>query len=306
MSTHRLCAVLIVLIVLPAASVAWAQDEQQPETVPLVFDKVPIHEAARQVADMLDRVVVVGEGVEGEVTLSVGLPRELALAAVAATVSSHPVRAIVFCTEDEARGPAELDTEKTVTLKLEQDTSLPDAASQLTDLIGIHVAVTPALADARVTYECEDLPLVQALDGLAAQAQCRWARGFLLLKTDPQKALEDFANLPVEAQEHLVNMGLDYVASIQVTPEQIDSMLAEGHRQFLLMAPEERRQNVQLGADHIQGMIGLLRNMTPETQGRVQRALAPVIARGVSFFVRLDAAEQAELMPIMNALKGLE
>jgi hypothetical protein len=306
MSTHRLCAVLIVLMVLPAASVAWAQEQQQPETVPLSFDNVPIQEAAHQVADMLDRVVVLGEGVEGTVTLSAGVPRDLALAAVAATVSSYPVPAIVFCTEDEARGPVELDTEKAVTLKLEQDTPLSDAASQVTELVGTHVAVTPALADARVTYDCEDLPLVQALDALAAQAECTWVRGFLLLKADPQKAFEDFSRLPVEAQEHLVNMGLDHMARVQLTPEQMDAMFQQGHRQFRSMSPEERARTVEFAADHIREMTGLLHNMTPETQGRVMQALAPVIARGVSLFVELDAAEQAELMPIMNALKGLE
>ncbi len=306
MCDRRACVTLLVIGLLLGTCCAFAQESEEAEKVALSFKDTPIQEAARQVGDMIGRVVVVGEGVQGEVTLHVKVPEALALQAVAATVSSHPAPAIVFCTKAQACGPTELETDKTVSLELAEETPLSDAARQLAKQGGMRIAATPAVAATKVTCEFEDAPLVEALDALAEQAECAWMRGFVLVKVDPDKALENFSKLPAAQQERLLNQGLDALDQAKLTPEQMDAMLALGYQRFRGMSPEDRKAAIERAAARIRQLSALLHNMSPETQSRVRGAIAPMVERGVEFFVHLDAGEQAELMPIMNAIRTLE
>jgi len=297
---------LLVIGLLLGTCCAFAQETEEAEKVALSFKDTPIQEAAQQVGDMIERVVVVGEGVQGEVTLHVDVPVALALRTVAATVSSYPAEAVIFCTEAQACGAAELKTDKSVSLELAEETPLSDAARQLAKQGGMRIAATPAVAATKVTCEFEDTPLVEALDGLAKQAECTWVQGFVLVKVDPDKALENFSKLPTGDQERLLNQGLDALDQAKVTPGQMDAMLAQGYQRFRGMSPEERKAEIEWAAARIKQLSALLHNMNPETQSRVRAAIAPMVERGVEFFVHLDAAEQAELMPIMNAISTLE
>ena len=289
-----------------ATCCAWAQDDEAAEKVTLSFQDTPVQEAAREVGELLGRVVVVGEGVEGKVTLKVEIPKRLALIAVAASVGARPAQAVVFCSEDAAQGPTQLDGEKTVTLALTEPTKLSAAAQQLAEKSDLRVAVTPAVAENMVTYECEDAPLTEVLDALAKQAACAWVRGYVLVEVDPDKALADFSKLPPGQQEQLVNQGLDALDQTRLSPQQIDAMIAGAYQRFGSMSAEERKQAVAQAASRIRQMGGLLQGMSPETRNRVRAALTPFVERGVGFFVRLDAGEQAELMPLMEALRSLE
>jgi len=150
------------------------------------------------------------------------------------------------------------------------------------------------------------VPVTEALDALAERAQCQWVRGYLLVEADPDQALEDFSKLPVQDQERLVNQGLDRLSEVRFSPEQIDSMMAQGYQHFRGLSPEQRKQIIAEAAAKMKQVGGLLRNMSPQTQVRVRQAITPFVERGVNFFVRLDAREQAEFMPLMEALKTLE
>lgn len=282
-----------------AAAGVTAQQNQRPapdrnaDSITLQFANTPIRDAARTLSEQIGQLVLVDDEIETQVTIEREVRRDMALLAFAAAAQLAPRPAAIFCSADEARGESVLQREFKVKLSLEEETALPDIAKELAKQSGTRVLCTEAVVDLKVSYQSdEEANLADVLSAVAEKAGCRWVRGWVLVRVDPAdllRGLEDFNSQP-EAERR----------------GQFDSGFDEFMNRFRNEDPAGRRAIVDRIVGGIDMLAGMLNGADPETRARFKQGLAPLIQRGLQRFVGLNAREQAELMPVVQALKKLQ
>ncbi len=293
---ERRVAVLAVCLLALAAG---AHGQAAETKVPVKFANTPVREAAKHLAAQLGTTILVDDDVQGDVTVSVDVRRDRAIAVLAAAAHAMPSRAIIFCRDGEAKGEAIADLkgplkarlDARVGLELPEGTKLSRAAERLAEVGKVIVRTLPSVADRPVAVKLAEHPLSLAIDAVAAKAGCQWVLGWVLRMVDPAEVtrnLEAFAQLPPAEQQRIVD-------------NQVEQALGE----FRKLSPEDRRQAIAQAAQAIDSFAERLKGADEGTRKRFREVVAPMIERSMRKFISLDASEQAEIMPLVRALAKL-
>lgn len=288
------CRVVVWWALSATAAVAVAQtapaQPAQPAKVSLQFADVPLGEAAAQLGKQLDTLILIDPEVTGKVTLTAEVPREAALQVFASAVQAMARRVIIFCTAEEARGPAEAPLPPEVMGAWPEGTRLRDVAADLSQQTERRVLCTAAVADLPVALATAT-DLKQALDAVAEKAGCRWVRGWQITPLDPAvvaKAFDAFGAVPPEQRQAMAEGALDQI-------------LGEWRK----LPPGQRKEAVQRFARLVETFAQKLATSDEGTRQTFKANATPLIQQAVKRFVTLDAQEQAELMPAIQALSKL-
>jgi len=292
---RRVAVLTVCLLALAAAAHGQAADTK----VPVKFTNTPIRDAAKHLAAQLGTTILVDEEVQGEVTVSVEVRRDRAVAVLAGAAHAMPSRAIIFCRDGEAKGdvvadlkgPLKARLDAKIGLDLPDGTKLSRAGERLAEVGKVIVRTLPSVAELPVALKLDDQPLSAAIDAVAAKAGCKWVLGWVLRMVDPAEVtrnLEVFAQLPPAEQQRIVD-------------NQVDQALGE----YRKLNPEERRQAIAQATQAIESFAERLKGADEGTRKRFREITAPLIERGLRKFISLDATEQSEIMPLVRALAKL-
>lgn len=279
-------------LLLAALPVLAQQPQAEPEKLTLKYQDTPIRDVAKDLSTQLGTVILVDDEVEGNLTFGGEIRKDQALRAMADRVQAVPVRAAIFCSEEEVKGEAALRRQAKVTLDFAAEARLKDVAAEIAKQSRLRVRCTEATADLKLTYTNAEQDVAEAMQSVAAAAKCKWVEGWLIFKVDPSELLD----------------GLDRFS--QLPEDQRTAMIAGGFDQFLNdyrnQSPEERKETIKQLVGQINNMAAAVNRADPAARARIKAGLAPVLKVAVSKFVGLNAREQSEFGPAVNALKQLQ
>lgn len=282
-----------VAALLLAAALA-AAEAPPDEKIALAFDNIAVADAMATLAEQLETVIVVDEAVQGSLTLHLEVERERAIYLLAGLATARPRPAIVFCTEDELRGEAELPPdllERTVDVTVAAETKLADAVEALAGAAETRVVCTEAVGELPVGLAVLEMPLPQVLDRLAEVAECRWTYGWEIVPIevdDVMRLLDQFLQLPEDQQKQMIDNGL--------------GALLDRYHSF---PPEQRRELVSRISGAIEGFGARLRGGDPAMRAQFRAKVGSLIGYGIQRFATFNAQDQAELGPIVRAFGAL-
>lgn len=296
MSRWQGARVALVLALAGAGGVAVAQTQPalpgQPEPmVELNLQSADATQVAAELARITGEPVLPDGQVDGTLTLRAQVTKSTAVGEVARAGLLLPVRCLVLCPKGKYAPPAELAGDKRAKLDYTSETTLSAVAADLEKATERRVRCLPEVADLKVKATLAETDLRTVLDTLAMQADCSWTEGWLLSRPNPEQALgmlRMLGQLPDDQRNRMFDAGFGQVMN-----------------NYRSMQPGERQAVVQRLVGRIDGYAQALAGADPNTRAEVQRMLQPLVQRGMSVFVKFDAREQAELMPVVRALDKL-
>lgn len=230
------------------------------------------------------------------------------LVRVSMRLEALPRAAVIYCAEKELpkRRPQLDIPDRKVTAGV-QNVRTDAALLLLSKATGISMTATPHVLQAHPTLSVsfDDKPVAEAIDATAEVLEAKWAPGVVLERFDREQAFQRFMSLPPQQQEAILLDATRQAGQMGLSYEQFDQGVERGLKEFFNMPQEQRRQIVSRVAEGIRQFAGRMRQFSPEGIAQLQDAWKPYIQRAVARFLALPANQQAELAPIVQALREL-
>ncbi|MBI5832894.1 MAG: hypothetical protein HZB16_11390 [Armatimonadetes bacterium] len=269
---------------------AWAQAPAE-EAVTLSFNAADAAQVATELTRLTGEPVLLDVDVEGKLTLQRQATKSTAVQTVAREALLTASRCIVFRPKAEGAKQPELAGDKRASLGYTDEVALATLAQDLEASTGLKVRCLPEVAQTKLKLTLAETDLRTVLDTVAVQAGCSWTQGWLLSRPNAEQALgmlRALSALPVDQRNRVLEAGL-----------------GQAMAGYHAMSPTDRQATVQRLVSRIGGYAQALAQADPATRAEVQQALKPLVEHGMGVFVRFDARDQAELMPVVRALGNL-
>lgn len=222
--------------------------------------------------------------------------------------TAYPFPAIAFCLEDEkpTKEPKfELPDSEVTAEFSELDT--PVALELIGTAARTKLVATKKVLEAhpKLSAKLDKAPLEEAVEKLATSLKAMHVRAVYLCKIDPDALFQQFLRLSPQEQEKILLEQTRRMSQSNLSSEQIDRAIDRGLNSLWERPKSERQQIIARVADRVSRLAEAIRRFSPEARAELARAWKPIIQRGLGRFLSLPAGKQAELSPIIDALRGL-
>jgi len=278
----------LAVLVVAGTGMARAADDA---LVRLTFKAADATQVAAELARVTREPVVLGESVQGKLTLDREVKRSEAVQVVAREALLVARRCLVFCAKGQYEAPTEMAGDKRAGLAYTEDVTLAALAADLAKATAREVRCLPEVEGLRLKLTLAETDLRTVLDTVAVQAECGWTEGWLVTQPSPEQAmawLREFGGMPADERDNLITSGF-----------------GKAMNAYRGMTAADRQATVQAIVGRIDGYAKAYARADQATRDEVKRIVQPLVTKGMGMFVRLDAREQAELMPIVRALGQL-
>jgi len=224
-------------------------------------------------------------------------------------LTAYPYGAFFFCTEEQVpkkEPKMKFPDDKKVTCEVSNTDT--DIALDLVALsAGVKLMATDEVLKAKpkIDVKLEDKSVEEALKELAETLDCKLTRGLLLVAIDPDSIFRQFMNLSTEEQEKTLLEAARRLESLGLTDQEIDKHIDQALEQLWQMPQAQRQMIIQNLAARMSMVAGAMRGFSPQALSQLSSAMGPFIQRGVNKFMSLPANRQAELSPLLNAMRQL-